>query len=67
MNNDTNFAVINSPACRMIGRIWSSLPQERRSSSQLHDESYPNVGKPWKTADDEELRRLFAAGTESST
>jgi hypothetical protein len=25
-------------------------------------ETYPNVGRPWKKADDEQLRRLFAAG-----
>ncbi|HET9393070.1 MAG TPA: hypothetical protein VFO29_06105 [Candidatus Rubrimentiphilum sp.] len=24
--------------------------------------TYPNVGRPWKKTDDEELRRLFAAG-----
>lgn len=25
-------------------------------------ETHPNAGKPWKRSDDEELRRLFAAG-----
>jgi hypothetical protein len=25
-------------------------------------ETYPNAGKPWKRTEDEELRRLFAAG-----
>lgn len=73
-------------ARRMLNRIWSALPQERRTSDDLRcealelvsrvsanfqpsenpyarmRETYPNAGKPWKRGDDEELRRLFAAG-----
>jgi len=44
--------------------IADTLPAKpgRQNPYAILRETYPNAGKPWKRTDDEELRRLFAAG-----
>jgi hypothetical protein len=52
---------LRSEALQLMSRAAAKF-QPRQNPYARVRETYPNAGKPWKRTDDEELRRLFAAG-----
>jgi hypothetical protein len=52
---------LRSEALQLTSRAAAAFRPVQNPYARLR-ETYPNAGKPWKRGDDEELRRLFAAG-----
>ncbi len=52
---------LRSEALQLTSRAAAKFQPTQNPYARLR-ETYPNAGKPWKRSDDEELRRLFAAG-----
>ena len=52
---------LRSEALQLTSRVAANFQPGHSPYAHLR-ETYPNAGKPWKRSDDEELRRLFAAG-----
>jgi len=52
---------LRSEALQLTSRAAAKFQPSQSPYARLR-ETYPNAGKPWKRSDDEELRRLFAAG-----
>ena len=50
-----------SEALQLTSRAAAKFQPTQNPYARLR-ETHPNAGKPWKRSDDEELRRLFAAG-----
>ncbi len=64
MNIDDAIVKIDG-LCSRLENLLSELgrvAEKRPNPYAKLRETYPNSGKPWNSADDEELRRLFAAG-----
>ena len=56
-----NPAELCNEALQIASRAAATFKPGQNPYARLR-ETYPNAGKPWKKSDDEELRRLFAAG-----
>lgn len=52
---------LRNEACRHASAAADAFTPRQNPYARLR-ETYPNAGKPWKRTEDEELRRLFAAG-----
>ena len=52
---------LRGEALELTSRAAAKFHPSQNPYARLR-ETYPNAGKPWKRSDDEELRRLFAAG-----
>lgn len=64
MNIDESLVKVEA-LCSRLEDVLAELQRvaEKRPSPYAKlREVHPNAGKPWSSADDEELRRLFAAG-----
>lgn len=52
---------LRSEALELTSRAAAKFQPTQNPYARLR-ETYPNAGKAWKRSDDEEIRRLFAAG-----
>lgn len=64
MSIDVTVAKMESLCDRLEAALalLSQAPEKRPGPYAAVREKYPNAGKPWRSQDDDELRRLFESG-----